>query len=1121
MVCANMRLQIALGLLLVCHVPLCLAATRVALVSTSGGDAGHALLDLATVQLGNVDGIEILERTRVEHALHEYGLLKGGMVDVASVIRSTRLLGVDVFAALETVPDEKQALGIVVFDARSGVKFWDSSLPDGDIEVAVQAVREAVLTGWEKRKAIAAGKQLVTLSIGTVRNATLPTSFDSQCQSIALLLGRRLLTAPHLAMVERQHLDHVNRERELPVADTMPELLASIVTVDVDINRGDTVGYVSATALLADGEGNQSGKITVEAASENIAELADLLSAAIAKHFGTHVPAGTANREIEAMRFEREANYQVSRTAMDAALRSAEAAFALAPESYDIGLRLADILAMRVINLADRRAPLEEILSIATRTLEVIRVSRQRKQMDEASTLKDWLPEWTLIDSSFWRYVLTSLVVEGSVSEQDVAAWRRYQRDLRESVVQLLKDRSRKIKTMNEMVSFNSLLHHVLQCMEELAWNSADWTDGTIQSYDIWLTLTGPFWLREGWAVSSSRLLTRTCAQIRWPAPAYSSASRVGGWQLDNRDLTKFKDLFARFEKDELDTVVTYGKIGSLMVDFRRGQIPADQVYAHYAKVRDTIRNRCPELGEKQLKTALCQQYMAALNLIDFTLDDPADRQREYADWFEFMLEHKHMNFWVVWNMIEPATRTFRQFDPPQGGGFSHHPCEYRAVVTQRPVEDYPDMIRYRDRALAAWKTGEYLDARVLLWVMEHGSFEREIAWVMEPVLKVHPELTAREVPSPWRKTRLLFDADTHGDILALMTPILHGDRLYFTVRHKSGTHSVGYVSTSNEAPRFSPLPLSGGHSPTCISVSDDIIAVGTREHGIQLLPVTGGNSTTIDASNGLPSNEVLGVAVLGDHVYASLTGGYIIKYGITNQTFDVLVSSTRREKRSPLDDTVPRIKVTDMVPDAPRNRVLFLVAFETILECDDRYGLWQIDAATDIVSQVLPIWRTPHALRLHGADRATFEFSGGSGISAENDAPPKGLVEVDLSTNKGRLQAAWKTNIQRQFARPVGPDVKDEGDAAYLPMYASGPLLAGDGWTWATVEIQRPDVRRHYRSCRLSVDGITIDPHPPLVSAGKEFQPDWISFHRLDGERQVLATAERSIWVLELPVTD
>jgi hypothetical protein len=80
------------------------AQTRVALVSTCGGEAGQNVLALADAVLSAETNIVLVERREVERVLDEQKLTRCGLSDSAQALAVGKLLGVEVFATLETFP---------------------------------------------------------------------------------------------------------------------------------------------------------------------------------------------------------------------------------------------------------------------------------------------------------------------------------------------------------------------------------------------------------------------------------------------------------------------------------------------------------------------------------------------------------------------------------------------------------------------------------------------------------------------------------------------------------------------------------------------------------------------------------------------------------------------------------------------------------------------------------------------------------------------------------------------------------------------------------------------------------------------------------------------------------
>ena len=102
------------------------AMTRVALVSTDGKDVIRNVLDLAEAELGSEAKIELLERRQIERVLREQKLSLSGLVEANQIVAAGKLLSVDLFAVVETAAGGKEVLGLIVFQAQTGVRLWDA-----------------------------------------------------------------------------------------------------------------------------------------------------------------------------------------------------------------------------------------------------------------------------------------------------------------------------------------------------------------------------------------------------------------------------------------------------------------------------------------------------------------------------------------------------------------------------------------------------------------------------------------------------------------------------------------------------------------------------------------------------------------------------------------------------------------------------------------------------------------------------------------------------------------------------------------------------------------------------------------------------------------------------------
>jgi hypothetical protein len=117
---------------------------RIALVSSGTSDNVGALLDLAQAKISAQPGVELLDRQAMTRILQEQKLSLSGLVDASTAVRAGKLLSVDLFAFVEADPASKDALGLVVYDAATGVKLHDASLPAGKLDEQIEAIAGGV-----------------------------------------------------------------------------------------------------------------------------------------------------------------------------------------------------------------------------------------------------------------------------------------------------------------------------------------------------------------------------------------------------------------------------------------------------------------------------------------------------------------------------------------------------------------------------------------------------------------------------------------------------------------------------------------------------------------------------------------------------------------------------------------------------------------------------------------------------------------------------------------------------------------------------------------------------------------------------------------------------------------
>ena len=126
--------------------------------------------------------------------------------------------------------------------------------------------------------------------------------------------------------------------------------------------------------------------------------------------------------------------------------------------------------------------------------------------------------------------------------------------------------------------------------------------------------------------------------------------------------------------------------------------------------------------------------------------------------------------------------------------------------------------------------------------------------------------------------------------------------------------------------------------------VAGDRVYAGTSREGILVFPLSGGAPVRIGEKEGLPSQQVHKLTMVGNTLIAALAGGYIIAYDLETRRCTTLASSRRSDKLSPFDNAGP-FEVQELLADPARKRVLFRVAGRVL--DDARAGFWEYSLAT------------------------------------------------------------------------------------------------------------------------------------------------------------------------------
>jgi len=319
---------------------------RVALVA-SGDEKAAGLVELTAVELSGRDDIVLLERAEIGKLLAEHKLRLDGLLSTADALKIGQLLKCDIFAELHydaASRNNAEVTSLVVFDALTGVRLHDGAVKaNKDLERHARAAAKALAAGLRKWQGGRSVPDCRILSFVSVRQLYLPDLPVHIGKSAGLLIERRLINTPDIAILERKRLELINKEKTL--TDLRHEcLLAASVLVDLDMTPGRAEGSLRIRAQLTDGAGNELGTSEASGNATAIDRIVTALCRDMAARLKltplselTVAPGFEANRFLaDTVRLELRGRRNEAAVSEAAALALTEAALDRAPENIAV-----------------------------------------------------------------------------------------------------------------------------------------------------------------------------------------------------------------------------------------------------------------------------------------------------------------------------------------------------------------------------------------------------------------------------------------------------------------------------------------------------------------------------------------------------------------------------------------------------------------------------------------------------------------------------------------------------------------------------------------------------------------------------------------------------------------
>jgi hypothetical protein len=934
---------------------------RVAMLTGPGGESLGSVADFVAADLRGDAGLQLLERQEIGTVLAEHQLASDGLTDPASAVAAGKLLSVDVFAVLDVGP---AGAGLVVYDARSGLRLADQVLAgktaDQQTAEVVAALRESLV----KQKAITH-----PLCLLTVRNADLGSSMDSFCDGIGQILERRLLTSRDVTILERRYLDQVNRERALPTSRPSMPLIPSLQFLELEISRGKEQGTYAATVVVSDSNGNKLGRVDVTAGEPGTL-VQQLLDRLITKLGATSPQPPDPVRE--SMRFAFEADFFHSHRQAADALVAAEAAFALDPKGRDNPKRLAEDL----IEAARQSDSLQVSLPQATRAFDlcVDAVDPRHKPLGLFDG-SDFFPA----ESAIGYFISANFAAQQDPRfSADYESLRIRFHDWMIARVRLWAAASP--DAANVQQSTNHLWGTVMPALRGSV--------NTLRDYARDLDdVVGKQWLPAYDAVTG----------VKWDAYGYMNLQGI------------VKGIFMGYEPTDISTFSSafFPRWIRGMKDYAGAAPP---LYEKLARSHDPALQLCGKAGE-----IWCETISKDCPVTDFE-----KRFQPVADFAKSLIANPattpeaRERIYLVWEM---AIELFFGNDP-----YVNH---YHQEADH-------------DRAMDILRT-----------------FRKSRDEDPKPPVNDKPSTM------PWARADRICDVrETPGleGIEHLIRPFMRDGSVWVIGVGRNNVKAFIQLFrlplVEGPTQRLARLDYDPGYPPDIrAAISQTCYWFATRDAGLLAFPRDGSPGFFVNSNNGLPTNHVDSVACCDGMIFAGLgQGGYIVRYDPKTSRCDVLASSRRKDKHSPLDDCLA-YEVPCMVADTARHRVLL---YE--YEINGRpSGIWQIDA-TGRISELYETRNVYNSAWCSEVDGSHVIFSGNAWA-----------LDLDLQTDQ-------PTALHSHLNWPIGPKIVLGPNGNTPDLSPIRPLLYRDGYLWSG-----------YNFTRASIDTGRVQDLPNMRSSAVE----------------------------------
>ncbi len=1061
------------GLLLagMAHEP---ALVRVALMTLEQGEIAQGVVDLATAKLSAEPGVAMLERAEVDRLFEEQERSMVLAGDESLALRAGQMLAADVLGVMEFDASTSDALGLVVFDAHSGARLWDATLPPGMSE-AVDMIAIGFCQALVKRGQ--AGVISNTVCVLTIRNEDLPEETGSALEGIGRLVERKLTSSERLSVLERQRLSFFNEERE--TAGQLLPLPGAMTLAELSFRQGGSGNGVEAWVRLTD----FSGAILREQRfpARNLdAGMAGEMSEWVcnALEGGCILPQASPEREAEQFLKESVFWFGYYPAHLDKALRAAEAAYALDPESAKIREQL-------VACLIEYQMTWKQPLRFLRRAIDLqdglVREGFFR-EVDQ-SRLIGATGAHCRYECHMWqaiRQAVAQVRVDSDLGVTFEEICQRHRSTMREINRQ-------RLATVKSAQTFNRYLQwfnfYISKTHEIWALSGRDWTDETIELFAPVLELARKYPLYGSREFEVNRVFLRPATKTRQFEREPKECSL---WQLEKADYCRLAGLFGQMAEHTNPMIAIYGRNGLLLSDWRIGKIGKAGLREPFAQLREFGLSAIAASREDGSTPAFrAMLYQAMLDAVD-SLPDLKMRRVEQQRLFDYMIDHGEFVHTVEGTVTRPDVGPYAVY---AGIGDSLPYAEIQSGATLPRETRLFNM----HRALGALADSETVILRGTREVAESSLQARLVEM---------GEFPAAVTSRPWAEAKRLLDPKGVDNFRTFSRSIYRDGKIIVALLQEGETGSElsvkGISLPSGEVEHVGSVHvaepkrlLHQGWRLDTVALGERHFYVGTSSAGIFEFPLDGGNVLRFSTSNGLPSDTVQSLAVAGERLFAGLgewgKATYFVEISTATGEVALRGSSLRRTIESPVDNASPQPFFGDMHVDLENHRLYFLLhVAPNVLPCAFR-GLWSFDLETGEYAQHAHLTRNLHRL----------------------SAQPDGILYLMNDSTIVRYQPA-DGSVQLVYTvrqdPPVGAGLPVGSAEVKERYWMIAPFAFEDDSIWAGRAFSRLRIRERQHE--------VLPPPDPRLNRPVGH---WLGLEYLSDPHALLASLDDGIWLLKL----